>query len=67
MLIFIAEPHWSMERKPESVTAKNGDSVTFYCNATGLPILDIEWFINGETLKGMQKHSKTYVMWLTKK
>ncbi|VDI39234.1 Hypothetical predicted protein [Mytilus galloprovincialis] len=51
----IADPHWSMERKPESVTAKNGDSVTFYCNATGLPILDIEWFINGETLK-VSKH-----------
>ncbi|XP_076115898.1 uncharacterized protein LOC143083538 isoform X1 [Mytilus galloprovincialis] len=55
MLIFIAEPHWSMERKPESITANNGDSVTFYCNATGLPILDIEWFINGETLK-VSKH-----------
>ncbi|XP_071123685.1 neuroglian-like [Mytilus edulis] len=46
-----SEPHWSMERKPESITANNGESVTFYCNATGLPMLDIEWFINGETFK----------------
>ncbi|CAC5420353.1 NRCAM [Mytilus coruscus] len=53
---FSSEPHWSIEGKPESITANDGDSVTFHCNATGLPMLDIDWFINGEKLK-VSRHS----------
>lgn len=41
--------------RPSNVTAKEGTSATFYCQATGYPVPDIKWILNG---KGAEKKGK---------
>ena len=43
---------------PSNVTAKEGTSVTFYCQAAGYPIPDLKWILNGKELEKKGKRVK---------
>ena len=37
--------------RPRNLTLKEGTSATFYCQATGYPIPDLKWILNGKAIE----------------
>lgn len=51
----IAKPYWAEGGEPKDIETSIGASATFYCNASGDPQPELEWYINGVRLKGIHK------------
>ncbi|VDI51839.1 acetoacetyl-CoA synthetase [Mytilus galloprovincialis] len=47
-----AKPYWTEGGEPKDIETSIGVSATFYCNASGDPQPELEWYINGVRLKG---------------
>ncbi|CAG2210278.1 NRCAM [Mytilus edulis] len=53
-----SKPYWT-GGEPKDIETSIGASATFYCNASGDPQPELEWYINGVRLKGIHKLVKS--------
>lgn len=60
-ILFIAKPYWAEGGEPQNIETSIGASATFYCNASGDPQPELEWYINGVRLKGIQNFLVPYL------
>ncbi|XP_071153291.1 neuroglian-like [Mytilus edulis] len=53
-IILRSKPYWTEGGEPKDIETSIGASATFYCNASGDPQPELEWYINGVRLKDSQ-------------
>lgn len=49
----------SAEKQPHNINVTEGEDISFYCDATGIPKPTVQWFKNGETID--RKLYKTFL------